>query len=119
MGEAEAARLLELSLAAVREPGFDATDETGKKYQIKTRVLSQNNGKANSGQLGSIRLKHGWDAVLLVILNSSFETQQIWQAERPEIEKALLEPGSKARNERGALSVSKFRNIGTQVWPKQ
>ncbi len=40
----------------------------------------------------------------------------MWQAERPDIETALLAPGSKARNERGALSISKFKQIGVKVW---
>jgi hypothetical protein len=35
-----------------------------------------------------------------------------------EIEKALLAPGSKARNERGALAVSKFKAVGHEVWNK-
>ena len=32
---------------------------------------------------------------------------------------ALTAPGSKARNERGALAVSKFKQIGRQIWPEQ
>jgi hypothetical protein len=28
-----------------------------------------------------------------------------------------MKPGSKSRNERGALGVSKFIAIGAQVWP--
>jgi len=30
-----------------------------------------------------------------------------------------LAPGSKARNERGALAVSKFKAIGHEVWKKE
>jgi hypothetical protein len=119
IGEYEAARLLSLTLAPAREPGYDAADSNGRKYQIKARVLSFAEGKTNPGQkLGSIRLNHPWDAVLLVLMNQSFETIEIWEAERNEIALALAAPGSKARNIRGALSVTKFRSIGRKVWPK-
>ncbi|MDH3580404.1 MAG: hypothetical protein OEM91_07230, partial [Hyphomicrobiales bacterium] len=68
--------------------------------------------------MGSIKLDHQWDAVVLVIMNQLFEPQAIYEAERDAIEKALKAPGSKARNERGALSISKFISIGRQVWPQ-
>jgi len=55
--------------------------------------------------------------VLLVVLNSAFDAVAIYQAERAPIRRALIAPGSKARNERGALSVNKFIAIGKQVWP--
>ncbi len=37
-------------------------------------------------------------------------------ADRPAIEAALTRPGSKARNERGSLAITKFISIGRQVW---
>jgi hypothetical protein len=118
LGEYEAARLLELELAPPRAPGFDATDKAGRKYQIKSRAVPFKGKKASSSQkLGGIKLSYEWDAVLLVIMNQTFETIEIWVAERPEVKAALLKPGSKARNERGALTISKFKNIGRQVWP--
>ncbi len=46
-----------------------------------------------------------------------FEVIEMWEAERPAVEEAILAPGSKARNERGALAVRKFKQIGTKVWP--
>ena len=45
-----------------------------------------------------------------------FDALAIYEADRPEIEASLKAPGSKARNERGALSVSKFKAIGKLVW---
>ena len=68
-------------------------------------------------QLGSIRLAQEWDIVLLVVMNERFEVRWIYEAEREAIEAALKAPGSKARNERGALSLTKFKSIGRQVWP--
>jgi hypothetical protein len=83
--------------------------------QIKGRVFSKNAGQ----RLGSINLKKEWDAVLLVILDSEYETICIYEANRPEITDALLAPGSRARNECGALSVSKFKSIATKVWSRR
>lgn len=118
IGEFEAARLLRLTLAPARAPGYDALDDTGRKFQIKTRVVSRQGHKANPGQrLGSIRLNHEWDTVLLVMMNDLFEPLEIWAADRSIVEDALMKPGSRARNERGALSIRKFRSIGHRVWP--
>jgi len=118
VAEYEAVRLLRLKLAPVRQPGFDATRKTSRgvrRFQIKGRRILAD---SKPGQrMGSIRLKHEWDAVLLVVLNSTFDAVAIYQAERAPIRRALIAPGSKARNERGALSVDKFIAIGKQVWP--
>jgi hypothetical protein len=54
--------------------------------------------------------------VLLVLLDETFEATAIYEADRPAVEAALLAPGSKARNERGALAVSKFKSIGRRIW---
>ena len=53
----------------------------------------------------------------MVLLNEKFEATEIWEAKRSAILAALAEPGSKARNERGALGVSKFKSIGKRRWP--
>lgn len=52
-------------------------------------------------------------------MTPSFEVTEMWEANRFEIAAALSAPGSKARNERGALSIQKFKQIGLQVWPTQ
>jgi hypothetical protein len=56
---------------------------------------------------------------LLVILDVDFRATGIWQAEREAITAAIAAPGSKVRNERGALAVSKFKSIGRKIWPPQ
>lgn len=118
VGEYEAARLLGLSLADARAPGYDAIDQFGRRYQIKARALSEA-GRRKSQRVGSIKVEHEWNSVLLVIMNEVFETLEIWEAERNAVVQALTAPGSKARNRRGALSVSKFKQIGKRVWPKE
>lgn len=115
IAEFSAAKLLDLKLAKARQAGYDAIDGAGRKVQIKGRCLPE---KPGSGQrLGSIRLDYEWDTVLLVLLDEMFEVIEMWEAERPVVEEAILAPGSKARNERGALAVRKFKQIGTKVWP--
>lgn len=117
VAEFSAAQILGLELAEARQSGYDAIrNENGRttKIQIKGRCISTN---AKPGQrLGSIQLDKEWDTVLLVIMNEDLEVLSIYEARRPEIEKALLAPGSKARNARGALAVSKFKAIGYEVW---
>lgn len=116
IGECLAAKHLDLNLAIARTAGYDATDRAGRRLQIKARSIPA--GKALSGQrLGSINLDHEWDVVVLVLMNELFEPLAMYEAERAVIEEALTVPGSKARNERGALSVAKFKSIGKQVWP--
>lgn len=114
IAEFNAASLLNLKLAEARTAGYDAIGLDNRKIQIKGRCLPEN---AKPGQrLGSIRLDHEWDTVLLVLMDEIFNVEEMWEAQRPEIEEALLAPGSKARNERGALAVSKFKQIGLKVW---
>ena len=54
----------------------------------------------------------------MVILDERFEAKEIYEAPRAAVIAALTKPGSKARNERGALSVSKFRAIGRLRWKR-
>ncbi len=115
IAEFSAAKLLDLKLAEARQAGYDAIDRAGRKVQIKGRCLPE---KPGSGQrLGSIRLDHEWDSVLLVLLDESYAVIEMWEADRQPIEAAIRAPGSKARNKRGALAVGQFKSIGTRVWP--
>lgn len=116
VGEYEAARLLGLTLADARAPGYDATDQSGRRYQIKARAFSDV-GRRKSQRLGSIKLDHAWEAVLLVLMDENLGTLEIWEAERSAVAEAISAPGSKARNERGALAVSSFKRIAKRVWP--
>ncbi len=118
IAEYEAIRLLGLTAAEVRQAGYDATrrrDGNVERIQIKGRVILPN---AKSGQrMGSINLEKAWDCVMLVLLDEQYEAVEIYEADRPAVTAALQAPGSKARNERGALGVSKFKAIATRVWP--
>ena len=117
VAEFEAARLLALQLAPVRQDGYDATETVGsitRRLQIKGRCLAPG---ANPGQrVGTIQSNKPWDAVLLVLLDLEYRATAIWEADREPVLKALAVPASKARNERGALSIAKFKQIGTLRW---
>jgi len=119
VAEYEAARLLDVELTVARQAGYDATEHRNnvtRRLQIKGRCLLPN---CKPGQrLGSIDITKEWDAVLLVLLDEDFEATAIYEAERSAVIQALTAPGSKARNERGALSVSKFRSIARPRWRK-
>ncbi len=115
-GEYVAAATLGLELAEARTAGYDAVDSMGRRIQIKARSIPRDK-KLVGQRLGTIRLDHEWDVVLLVVMDELFELRWIFEAERPAIEAALKAPGSKARNERGALALAKFKSIGRQVWP--
>jgi hypothetical protein len=54
----------------------------------------------------------------MVLLDINFDAIAIYEAERQAVLDALAAPGSKARNERGALAVSKFKSIGRLRWRK-
>lgn len=56
--------------------------------------------------------------MLLVLLDANFEAVAIYEAARAHVLAALAAPGSKARNERGALSVTKFKSIGKTRWQR-
>lgn len=114
VAEYEAAKLLSLDLSGVRQAGYDATRADGTRIQIKGRVLFET---SKPGQrIGRIRLDHEWDSVMLVILNQDFMPLKIYEAPRAKVEGALTTPGSRSRNERGSLAVSKFKSIAELVW---
>ena len=48
---------------------------------------------------------------------TNFGATAIHEAAREPVLAALSKPGSRARSERGALAVSKFKSIGQKGWP--
>lgn len=119
VAEYEAARLLGLALAEVREPGYDAVRcENGRavRLQIKARCLDE--GGLRAGRMGRIDKTKPWDAVLLVLLDSHLDVTAIYEADRAAVMAALEQPGSVARNTRGALAVGHFIRIARRVWPE-
>jgi hypothetical protein len=106
--------LLGIKLTEARQHGFDAIAPDGHRIQIKARcVLSDS---SFSQRVGGIKLNHEWDTVILVLMDINFEPIIIYEAFRVDIERELNLPGSKARNVRGALSISKFKSIASLIW---
>ena len=69
--------------------------------------------------MGRINIVNEWDTVMLVLLDEYFDATVIYEADRAAVIEALTRPGSRARNERGALAVSKFRSVGRERWRRQ
>lgn len=120
VAEYEAARILGVTLTPARQAGYDAVeDRNGQPWrlQIKGRCVLEDSKRGQ--RVGSIDIKKEFDAVLLVLLDGDFEATAIYEAQRDVVLHALQEPGSRARNERGALSVSKFKSIGRIRWHRE
>jgi hypothetical protein len=119
VAEYEAARLLGVELTPARQAGYDALEHSAagatRHLQIKGRCLLP--GCKPGQRLGRIDVKKDWDAVLMVLLDENFDATEIYEAPRADVLKALAEPGSLARNERGALGVRRFKAIGKLRWP--
>jgi hypothetical protein len=113
VAEFVAAEVLGLELAMARTAGYDAirhgTD--GPVYiQIKGRAYSD--GTTPAQRIGRIKTGSRCDIVLLVLLdNATLEPCEMWEAPFSDVLARLAEPGSKARNERGALSVRDFKRL--------
>lgn len=116
VAEFDAARLLDLELIP-DATGYDAIGRgarEGRKIQIKARVIF-NPGKGGY-RIGQLKLEQDWDTVVLVLMDENFEPFEIHEADREDILEALDEGVSDSRSRRGAMSVSRFKNIGRLAW---
>lgn len=120
VAEYEAARILGLQLTAARQAGFDAIEERdGKERRLQIKGRSFLPGRKPGQRIGSIDITKEFDSVVLVLLDENFDATEIWEVERDAVLEALAASGSKARNERGALPISKFKAIGRLRWRAQ
>jgi hypothetical protein len=119
VAEFEAARLLGVKLVEARQAGYDATRlENGVTHRLQIKGRCVPSGASKSQRLGGIDIKKEFDGVLLVLMDEHLNATAIYEADRAPVIEAITKPGSKARNERGALAVSKFISIGRKVWPQ-
>ncbi|RUM96790.1 gamma-glutamylcyclotransferase [Pseudaminobacter arsenicus] len=118
VAEYVAAELLGLKLVPPRTAGYDALRHTlagAQRIQIKGRAYDP--GAQSSQRIGTIKRDGPCDIVMLVLLdNATLDPVEIWEVPFAGVVARLIEPGSKARNERGALSVSDFKRLGRRVW---
>ena len=68
--------------------------------------------------MGAIDLRQPFDVVLLVLLDADFNAFAMYEASRAQVESALTLPGSKARNERGALAMRQFMAMARLRWAR-
>jgi hypothetical protein len=119
VAEYEAATKLGLQLHAARQAGYDATetrDDGVVRIQIKGRCIL--NPMKIAGRMGGIDLRQPFDVVLLVLLDADFNAFAMYEASRAQVEAALTLPGSKARNERGALAMRQFMAMARLRWAR-
>jgi hypothetical protein len=119
VAEFEASRILGVELTKARQAGYDAVetvDGVKRRLQIKGRCLMT--GCKPGQRLGSIDVTKEFDAVLLVLLDENFNASAIYEACRVNVLAALAVPGSRSRNERGALGLSKFKSISQLRWQR-
>jgi hypothetical protein len=120
VAEYEAARILNLELTPARTAGYDATeivDGVTRRLQIKSRCILKDSKRSQMTR--SIDIAKEFDAVLLVLLDDCFEAFEIYEARRSVVIAALMAPGSKARDERHAMAVSKFKSIARLRWKRR
>jgi hypothetical protein len=116
----DAARLLDLELANDPQLGYDALGRgrrEGRKIQIKGRVIFD--ASKSGHRIGQLRTERDWDSVLLVLMDEDYEPFEIYEAERGEVLDAMAAGDNNRRNKRGALSISKFKNISELVWTRE
>jgi hypothetical protein len=119
VAEYEAATKLGLQLHAARQAGYDATethDDGVVRIQIKGRCIL--NPLRITGRMGAIDLRQAFDVVLLVLLDADFNAFAMYEASRAQVQAALTLPGSKARNERGALAMRQFMAMARLRWAR-
>lgn len=119
VAEYEAARILGVELAPARQSGYDATEiRDGQTFRLQIKGRCVLEGSKPGQRMSSIDIKKEFEAVLLVLLDANFEATVIYEASRAAVIAALTAPGSRSRNERGALGISKFKSIGVMRWQR-
>jgi hypothetical protein len=119
VAEYEAARILNLTLTGARQAGYDAVENRdGRSLQVQIKGRCVLDGSRRSQRLGAIDISKTFDTVLLVLLDSNFDAFAIYEASREAVISAIELPGSRSRNERGSLGVSKFKSIGKLRWQR-
>lgn len=113
----DAARLLGLEAVSQEGLGYDVLRGNGpgpRRLQVKARVIFD---EARGGQrLGALRTDQPWDAVLLVLMDETYEPVEIWEAERLPLLAAVEASAASARAKRGPLSVARFKHLGRLLW---
>ncbi|MDH5376923.1 MAG: hypothetical protein OEX00_01210 [Gammaproteobacteria bacterium] len=115
IAEFDAAHILDLELLKEKPGGYDAIGRgkrEGQRVQIKGRAILND----KSGQrIGQLKTNQDWDLLVLVIMNEEYHPVEIWEADRETVEEALEEQ-KKNKNNKGAISLAKFKHIAKLAW---
>lgn len=117
IAEHDATKYLGLKLCEDRSYGYDAIRLTSgpKKIQIKARTIFNDNFRGQ--RLGQLKVDKQWDSVVLVLMDEDYQPYEIFEARREDVLNNIND--NQSRQKRGAMSVSKFRNIAELVWTKE
>ncbi|WP_299713442.1 hypothetical protein [Tardiphaga sp.] len=119
IAEYAVAEKLNLTLVPPRMAGHDAIRKTkngNERIQIKGRAFDKT--LKRSQRIGRIKIDAACDKVILVLLdNATLEPTEMWESSYKQVVDHLEKPGSKARNERGSMSVSAFKAFARHIWP--
>ncbi|MCG8426068.1 MAG: hypothetical protein MI754_01770 [Chromatiales bacterium] len=114
----DAITLLRLEPVSGQAGGYDATDPArdNRKIQIKSRTIFD---ESKGGQrIGQIKVDQDWESLVLVLMDDQYEPYEIYEADKEELLE-YLDKSSSSRAKRGALSVARFKIIGTLVWTRE
>ncbi|RME32532.1 MAG: hypothetical protein D6786_10315 [Gammaproteobacteria bacterium] len=116
----DAIRLLGLRPAPQGAAGHDALEGEGeatRRVLVKGRAIFD--PEKGGQRIGQLNLAHEWDRLLLVLMDESYEPEEIWALEREQIEELQERLKGSRRARRGLLSVARARNIGTLRWSRE
>ncbi|MSR13780.1 MAG: hypothetical protein EXR86_04295 [Gammaproteobacteria bacterium] len=113
----DAVRLL--SLVPVTDPGlgYDAVQNHADRQErcvIKARVLFD--PAKNAHRLGDVKLDKPWDTLLVVLMNASYETTEIYAVSREAVANAVAE---RAEHKKANLTIAKIKFIGALAWARE
>lgn len=114
----DVASLMSLELVEPGTKGYDAVgtgEREGQRILIKGRAIFD---ESKQGQrIGQLKQDKEWDSVMLLIMDEDYEPVEIYEADRDVLEDHFRKSHSK--NNKGAISIAKFRIIGTPVWTRE
>lgn len=105
VGEVLVCDKLKLKLADPRTSGYDALDNKGKKYQIKTR---RGNTDSPGARMGTFA-KHEFDYAVLAILDHGYNLVELYKAPYENL-KSIIE-GHRRRNP----TLREFKNVAKSI----
>ncbi len=121
LAELAAATLIGVELSPARTAGFDGwLDRDGQRLRVQIKGRAVPWATRYGGRCPSIKCGDLFDVVMLVLIdNETMQPREIWEADEKAVMVRLAEGESKARNERGAMGINQFKNIGRLIWTSE